>query len=243
MISLTERQNAVLGVIGSSVEVAIQHPLMTIKNKFQQNKPIIYKPASLYKGVFINMSSLGIVTGAQFYLYKAIYKQTNLDMFSSLSAGLLTGLIASPAEMFIIQKHNFLNFSDMHKKLIGKHGLAKVYTRGIITCSTRESLYSSGMMTGTPVIEKYLNEWRGESLSNSFIASIISGTFFATVSHPLDTIKTLQQENYKYNFEPKHLFNRNLFSGLIPRVGRIIGTFFIINESNKHFYGFVKNTF
>ena len=243
MISLTERQNAVLGVIGSSVEVAIQHPLMTIKNKYQQNKPIIFKPSNLYKGVFINMGSLGVITGAQFYLYKALYKQTNLDMFSSLTAGLLTGFIASPAEMFIIQRHNFQSFIGMHSNLIKRFGIAKVYTRGIITCSSRESLYSAGMMTGTPVIEQYLNNIRGESLSNSIIASIVSGTIFATLSHPLDTIKTLYQENYSYNFQSKHLFNRNLFSGLIPRVGRIIGTFFIINESNKHFSGFVRNTF
>ena len=44
MLSLNERQNALLGAIGSSVEVAIQHPLYTIKNKLQERKPIHFNP-------------------------------------------------------------------------------------------------------------------------------------------------------------------------------------------------------
>lgn len=247
MIGLTERQNAILGIIGSSLEVTIQYPLHTIKNKLQENKPIPFNPSVLYKGVFINMYSLGVITGAQFYMYKQLYNLTNNDFASSFTSGCISGFIAAPSETFILQKHYHpgQKFNLMHSNLIKKNGFLKIYTRGLLATMMRESIYTTGMLTLTPYLEK-------EYEINGLTASIYSGIISSILSHPFDTIKTHQQ----VDLNCKNIFNKlikdsynvgyrklasELFPGLFPRVTRIIGTFFIINESNKYFNDFVKD--
>lgn len=238
-IELNETQNAILGAIGSSIETTIQYPLNIIKNKFQYNSKISLKFNFLYKGYFINMSSLAFITGFQFYYYKHIYDLCNNDFISSLSSGLLSGIIASPTELFIIQKFNYKDFYHMHKELKAKYGILNFYNKGMFSCMMRESIYTFGMISMTPYIEHYLNK-REHHVKNGLIASIISGFISGTLSHPFDTIKTIQQFNLdnKGSIHPKYYFR-----GYLPRIFRIIGTYFIINESNIMFQDKVRSIF
>ena len=118
----------------------------------------------------------------------------------------------------------------MHKNLMQEHGFIKFYSRGLFHCMMRESIYTMGMLSLTPYIERKYD-------INVLNASIVSGIISGTLSHPFDTIKTRQQFDFNNN---KY---RNLFGGYVPRLWRIIGTYFIINESNKMFYKFVESNF
>lgn len=233
LTDLTEFQNALLGGLGSSVETLIQYPLNVIKNKYQYNSKIDLSPSFLYKGIFINMSSLACITSSQFYFYKHFYNYTNNNYLSSFSAGILSSFIASPTELFIIQKFNYKNFRDMHKTLFNKHGFIKFYSRGLGSCMIREGIYTVGMLSLTPYIESKLNE-NEHNLQNSLIASIYAGFISGTLSHPFDTMKTLKQYNFDKNYKVKY------FKGYVPRLWRIIGTYFIINECNNRLYNFVS---
>ena len=159
LLDLNKRQTAVLGVIGSSIEVGVQHPLVILKNKIQYNSKLEFNPRFFYKGVFINMTGLGIITGYQFYVYNYLYTLTQSDFNSSFLSGLSSGFIASPTELFIIQRFNYTSFFEMHMKLIQKYGVFKVYTRGLFHTMMREGIYSVGMLSLTPYIEHKLNKY------------------------------------------------------------------------------------
>lgn len=224
LLNLNEKQNAILGGIGSFIETTIQYPLNIIKNKLQYNSKILISPSFLYKGFWINSTSLAFITGTQFYQYKFIYNYSNNDFISSFFSGILSGFIASPTELFIIQKFKYKNFFDMHSTLINNYGFFKFYSRGLFNCMLRESFYTMGMLSLTPYIEKNFNV-------NGLTASIYSGIISGTLSHPFDTKKTQLQ----FNFD-KNPVKIKYFRGYVPRMWRIIGTYFIINESNKYFY-------
>lgn len=230
---LTEKQSAILGSIGSTTEVCIQYPLNIIKNQLQYNSKIHISPSFLYKGIFINMISLGYITSSQFYLFKHFYNFTNNNFLSSFSSGILSGLFSSPTELFVIQKFKYNSFLDMHSTLKNRYGFFKFYTRGLYPCMMREGIYTTGMLSLTPYIEQKLNS-KEHKIHNSLVASIISGFISGTISHPFDTMKTIYQYDFDTYNKPK-----NYFRGYIPRIIRITGTYFIINECNNRFYDFV----
>lgn len=237
LTNLSQKQNAILGIIGSTIEVCIQYPLNIIKNKLQSNSKIYLSPSFLYKGFFINMTSIGSITAMQFYFFKSFYNHTNNNFLSSFSSGVLSGVMSCPTELFIIQKFKYKNFFDMHNTLMNRYGITKFYTRGLIPCMMREGIYTAGLLSLTPYIERRLNN-HGHNVKNGLFASIISGIVAGTMSHPFDTIKTMYQYDFESNKMPKYYFK-----GYVPRMIRITGTYFIINESNNKFHNFVKTRF
>jgi len=131
-----------------------------------------------------------------------------------------------------------------------KYG-CQVIPKGTISCMGRESIYTAGMCSLTPILESRLltscqSIYKKKSVKSSLTASIGSGLICGTISHPFDTIKTHIQNNPDVNsFKATRTLLHtegwsSLFKGIIPRSLRIIGTFFIINECNR-FY--IKNIF
>ena len=238
-LELTQRQNAILGVIGSSIETLINHPIHIIKNKSQYKSEFKLHPRFMYKGLFINTISLGGITAFQFYFYKHIYNITDSNFASSFASGILSGFISSPSELFIIQKFKYQNFFEMHTDLMKEHGLYKFYTRGMMNNMLRESFYTMGMLSLTPYLEKKFRRYEKHSIHHGMMASIVAGIISGTISHPFDTVKTILQ----FDFHKKVDNKIDYFRGYIPRIWRIITTFFIINECNQRLDVFVKNHF
>jgi hypothetical protein len=233
---LSAFQNGLLGTIGSTIEVFIQHPLNIVKNCHQTNKKINFSFSYLYRGLWINGLSMGFITGSQFATFGYLSnKNKNNDIFNSYFSGVLSSLISSPVEFSILQKQklSFMNYSSFKilNNIYKNKGIKGIY-RGLLFTSIREGIYTSGMLFITPYIERKVFE--DINLTSSFISSIIAGLISGIASQPFDTIKTIYQ--YKSDdviFYPRDY--RFYFSGLTPRLIRIIGTFFIINQSNNFF--------
>ena len=62
---LTPKQNALLGSIGSTIEVFIQHPMVVWKNMLQSGKILSRNPTHYYRGVLTNGFSLFPLTVKQ----------------------------------------------------------------------------------------------------------------------------------------------------------------------------------
>lgn len=231
---LSAFQNGLLGTIGSTIEVFVQHPLNIVKNSFQTNKKIHFNFSYLYRGLWINGSSMAFITGSQFATFGYLSKvNKNHDIFNSYLSGVLSGLVSSPVELAILQKQkkSLMNYSSYKilNNIYKSKGIQGIY-RGLLFNSTREGIYASGMLYLTPYIEKKL--FNEINITSSFISSILAGIISGTLSHPFDTIKTI----YQYKVDDIIYYPRDYrfyFSGLTPRLMRIIGTFFIINQSNK----------
>jgi solute carrier family 25 citrate transporter 1 len=258
-VELSNTQNALMGSFGSTIEVLIQHPLITYKNALQANRKLNPCIKSIYKGVSINALTMGPLTAVQFagygYFYKFFEKRNTIQnhelrsMISSTISGTLSGFIAGPAELIIVQQQKTDKpFMSLMKYMKKKYGY-QVIPKGTISCMGREAIYTAGMCSLTPILEGRLltsfpSIYKKKSVKSSLTASIGSGLICGTISHPFDTIKTHIQNYPNINSfrATRTLLHTegwtSLFKGIVPRSIRIIGTFFIINECNR-FY--IKN--
>ena len=233
---LTYFQASILATIGNTIEVYLQHPLNIIKNNLQYGLKQQYTFRELYRGIFINAGSMSFITATQFIGYSFFSNKLKTNSFtSSLLAGACSSLITTPFELCVIQKtkNPCVNSYSIFQSLQLQYG-NKFIARGFLSCCARESIYTCGLLSLTPFIEKKLpgqNKTR-----NSLYASCISGSIAGIISHPFDTIKANQQYYLYDKINYKELFTiKSLSRGIVCRTWRIITTFFIINESNKFF--------
>lgn len=225
-----------LSLIGNSLEVTLQHPLNVLKNYKQSCLTNNYKFncsfKNLYRGYFFNFYNVNSVSLIQYYSYHYLYKYTQNDFFSSLSSGLLGGLLASPSEFYIINKNN-----ESLLQNIKKNKLKNIYKYGLKNCLIREGIYATCLFTVTPRLENFINK---DFSYGNIISPVISGITATFLSHPFDTIKTNQQKNY-HNITKDHQISlKNSYKGFGCRSFRITTTYFILNETNKFF---IKNYF
>lgn len=233
-------QASILATIGNTIEVYLQHPLNIIKNNSQYGLKQSFTIRELYRGIFINAGSMSFITATQFMSFSFFSNNLKTNSFtSSLLAGACSSIITTPFELGVIQKTKTpcANSYSIFKSLQSKYG-NKFITRGFSVCCVRESIYTCGLLSLTPFIEKKLpgqNKTR-----NSLYASCISGAIAGIISHPFDTIKANQQYFLYDKINYKELFTiKNLSRGIVCRTWRIITTFFIINESNKFFIQYI----
>jgi len=258
-VELSNFQNALMGSFGSTIEVLLQHPLITYKNALQANRKLQPCVRSIYKGITINALTMGPLTAVQFagygYFYKQFQKQNIINnhesrsIVSSTISGMLSGFIAGPAELVIVQQQKTdKRFMSLMKYMKKKYG-PRIIPKGTFPCMGREAIYTAGMCSLTPIFEERLltsSIYKKKSMKSSLTASIGSGLVAGAISHPFDTIKTHIQNHPDVNsFKAiRTLLHtegwNSLLKGSFPRSLRIIGTFFIINECNR-FY--IKNIF
>lgn len=244
---LTTTQQITIASIGSTIEALTQHPLNIIKNSRQYNIPIQYNPKFLYKGLMIGTSTAAFITAAQYLSYAKYYNSfngklsnKNNSFVSSGLCGFTMSFIVTPIEMAIIQKCKLpnMNMKKMIKYNINKNGHKFLY-RGFLGTSVRETMYGFGLLSLTPYLE---NKFSNLQLKNcdSVCAAITSGVILTGVSHPFDTIKTIQQYNmYKKIDYKKYLTINNLYKGYLFRTLRNSCAFLILNESNKFFSKYI----
>jgi len=258
---LSSFHNGLMGVFGSTVEVFIQHPLLTYKNSIQSNYKIDLNFRSIYKGVGINALTMGPLTAVQFAGFGILYNHykknnifesdTTCSMISSTISGALSGLIAGPTELMIVQQQKFnKGFFESYMNIKKNYGYC-YFSKGLLSCIVRESVYVLGFCTLTPFFERKLvntlpEMYKEKSVKTSLTASIISGLIAGGISHPFDTIKTYSQSHIDTN---SMQLTRNIikkkgisfvYKGIAPRSLRIVGTFFIINECQKIYKAFIN---
>lgn len=244
--NLSMKDTIILGSIASTIEAYLQHPLSIIKNSYQYNVPIRYTPSYLYKGVFIGANCGITMTMMQYGTYSGFYSffnkyfnNTTSSSVSSLTSGVVSSIIVSPFELSIILKCKYPKQSlcDTINYNIKQNGYKSIF-RGITNTGIRDSLYVFGFLTLTPYLEKRINI--GHKSINSMAASTISGIFSSVISHPFDTLKTIQQFNMYNNINYKeHMNFKKLYSGCFYRTLRNCTCFFIFNESNKFFINYL----
>ena len=242
-LSLT--QNIILGSIGSTIEVFLQHPLSIIKNTKQYNKPIIFNHRFLYKGVFLSASSASLITSVQYASYAKFYQLFNKNMsnncsstLASIMGGISISLFITPFEMGVIQKSkNYkLTTKEIFRKNLNVYGSKFLY-RGFLNTCGREIIYVFGFLGLTPYIEQKLN-YEIKSI-NSLIATTSSGILSSIISHPFDTIKTVQQYKMYNPIQYNKFTLNNLFTGCFYRTLRNCTCYFILNETNKFFIKYI----
>lgn len=229
-------QTSLLATVGSTIEVFLQHPLNIIKNNSQYGMKTTFNIRELYRGTFLNAGSMSAITAVQFSAYSFLYNNLNINSFNaSLLAGACSSVITTPFELGVIQKTKMphLKTSEIFKLQQQKYGTKFIF-RGFASCCMRESVFTSGLLYLTPLIEKKLPF--GNDTQKSLYASCISGIVSGIITHPFDTIKANQQFYLYDKINYEKLFKiKNIYRGLLCRTFRLTTTFFIMNQSNKFF--------
>lgn len=126
-------------------------------------------------------------------------------------------------------------------RIVNEFGVSGLM-RGVTTTCGRESMFTMAMLGITPAIQTKLVEGSYKIEKNKALAAgaLIGACFAATITHPLDTIKTCMQGDLpkaKYTdimstgrlLASEYGVVQGLFKGLSYRIGLISTTFFLVN--------------
>ena len=201
---LTPTQNTVLGISAGTIEVVILQPMLYCKNATQQNLKLTLNPKILYRGLMMSIVNMSVLTGLQFPLTGMVTNAINGGSGSRLSdgeqiaagflGGAISGVACAPMELVMIQQQRFAgSIFSTPGRLVSSFGFASLF-RGLVTSCGREGMFTAGYMGIGPVVNRTVVEDYGYSpATGTFAGAVGGGVIAATLSHPMDTIKTCMQ--------------------------------------------------
>lgn len=81
--SLNGFHHAAIGGLSGMTEICMQQPTIAIKNAMQQNKPILWKPSFMYRGLGVSCVSVAPIVAIQFgvngMLGQALMRKSTLN--------------------------------------------------------------------------------------------------------------------------------------------------------------------
>lgn len=251
LAKLSPLENIGVGVAAGTIEVCILQPMLYCKNATQQGLPFTVNPAILYRGLTMSIANMSILTGAQFPLMGSVSRAITSGEERKLSeseqigagfaAGALSGFVCAPMELIMIQQQrNGGGLFMQAGRVVNEFGFTTLF-RGLLTSCGREGLFTAGYLGAAPVIaEKLKNQFGVEGKLGSFLGACAAGIVAATLSHPLDTVKTclqgdVAQVTYKSMPQTFAVLNQEggvgrFFSGWSWRTGRMICAIFIMGQ-------------
>lgn len=249
---LTPLQNLALGTFSGVGCKLTNYPLLVWKNATQQGLPLSMNPSVVYRGLPMACMNLGGTTAVQFWFTGFFQKmilagqkrplKSDEEIKAAFMAGLVGGIPCAIWELTMIQQQRYGgSIISAPKKVIAENGI-KGLTRGMVPCMGREALFTMGMLGLSPVLQKkFADDFNMEPNSALAAGALLSSLFAATLSHPLDTIKTCQQgdaNGVKYGsikgtastLVAEYGAAQGLFKGLAWRTVLITTTFFLVNK-------------
>mmetsp|Transcript_44310 Transcript_44310/g.108294 ORF Transcript_44310/g.108294 Transcript_44310/m.108294 type:complete len:277 (+) Transcript_44310:47-877(+) len=247
---LSGGENCMLGIAAGMATKAINYPLLNWKNCSQQSLPISFNPKVVYRGLPMAMMNLGGTTGVQFgttgFFQKMIkgagYGPDVCVNGGAFLGGLASGIPCSLWELTMIQQQRFGGSILGTPVRIAKDHGAGMLMRGLTCTLGRESLFTLAMLGITPTIQlKLVEDYKLDKNVGLAAGALIGSILSATLTHPMDTIKTCMQgdlEGKKYTTVKgtgAELIKDNgvakgLFKGLGWRITLIATTFFLVNK-------------
>ena len=201
---LSPVQNATLGSIAGTIEVIILQPMLYCKNATQQKLPLTMDPRVLYRGIGMSIGNMILLTGSQFPLTGLVSQQITGGEQRQLSrgekvlagflGGAISGFICAPMELVMIQQQRFGgSMLEAAGRVVRERGALTLF-RGLETSCGREGLFTAGYLGMGPVFaEQLVNSYGMSQGTANFAGAAGAGVIAASLSHPLDTIKTCMQ--------------------------------------------------
>lgn len=258
-----------MGALAGMTEVFCQQPTVAWKNAMQEGRPIPFAPRVMYRGVLVNAFSIAPCNATQFAVNSAassLFRRLRGDPKAELStaerlAGAVTGgamsaLLATPAELVMLQqqKHGG-DLWGWFRRIYTEHGVGSAgLQRGLAAAAIRDSFYVGSYLGATPLLREHLQANYPVARDNPAVAKIASGLsaglIAVVLSHPFDTVRTLQASELKTGpYHDKGLLDAlataykergglgGLYQGVVPRGMRVCGAVLIINEASERYRG------
>jgi len=250
LMKMNPMETTIVGASAGVIEVVMLQPILYWKNAAQQGLPLSMDPRKLYRGLTMSVINMATLTGLQFPLTGAVSKAiTGGDprplsdgekVGAAFVGGFLSGFACGPFEFTMIQQQRYGgSLLGTPARIVSSFG-AGAMGRGLTMSCGREGIYTAGVLGTCPVFTKKLEERGWSNKTAKMGASIGAGVLSASLSHPMDTIKTCLQgdiERKKFTTNVgtfKTLMSEAgasaFFRGWSFRTGRMILAIGIMNE-------------
>jgi hypothetical protein len=212
---LSGLENFAVGATAGTIEVSILQPMLYCKNASQQGLPLSLNPMVLYRGLTVSVLNMASLTALQFPLSSisaglitggesATRPLTDGEQVASgFCGGALSGFLCAPMELVLIQQQRFGgSLLGTPVRIMSEAGALSIM-RGLIPSCGREGLFTAGYVGVGPAFAKALREKAElDAVKAKMLGAIGAGVLCATLSHPMDTMKTcmqgdIQQTTYK----------------------------------------------
>ena len=185
-------------------QVTILQPMLYCKNATQQKLPLTLDPRVLYRGIGVSIGNMVVLTGAQFPLTGMVSRAITggedrplgkgEKVAAGFAGGALSGFVCAPMELIMIQQQRFgASLFSAASRIVTEKGALTLF-RGLETSCGREGLFTAGYLGMGPVFAEQLQRnYDMSAATSAFAGAAGAGMIAATLSHPLDTIKTCMQ--------------------------------------------------
>lgn len=254
--ALTTYQSFFAGSASGAIEVLFNHPLWTIKNRIQAQEPFTLNPQILYQGLVLNMASKIPITATQVGVNHCLqgthfnhdHESNQLQRLSAaFMAGVCSAFICCPTEMITVSMGKPMaheqrkDFSTASRLLFKQGGLPCFFT-GLLGTMLREGPFAVFFLAIYPELKKNISPCVPDEKAATGIAGTISGISTALLTHPADTIKTIQQNA---PLQPLNFFQTahniystrgisGFFKGILPRGVRVISAVTLLSEVKQN---------
>ncbi len=202
----------IAGIVSGLSQVALGHPLDTLKTWQQSANVSAISTRALWRGVQYPLIQLPIICGVSFGLYENVYTYTNNCVTASAISGLLRTPIVTPLEYYKIRAQS--NAPILWKQCF--RNMHVVSSREMLSATAYFSSYSTlRKTTGLPIM----------------VSGGIAGMAAWACIYPIDTIKTRLQSGTAANVWDAWK-QRGLWGGLSACLARA----FLVNALGFYAY-------
>jgi len=205
-----------IGFIAGSTEAIITNPLVTIKSCLQRGVPLPWSSGIanmttfMYRGIGARMTGIGLSVGIRIMVHDAmvhyIFESPKLSLqqeaITAVGTGFCSAFFNTPFELGMTLQQTDPNkradnFLKTLRNVQTKWGVKKSFS-GFSCIFGRDVIVTSGFLNFTPKFKEYVaNEYNYDSHASSLLGGTAIGTALSVLTHPLDTIKTIQQTNLR----------------------------------------------
>ena len=252
---LTSAENTMIGLATGAIDVSTTQWVLYCKNASQQGLPLTMNPRILYRGYTMSLTNMCVLSGLQFPLTAiatGIFtggKQRKLsdseEIGSAFIGGVLSGFICAPMELVMIQQQRYgTSLFSTPSKIIGDAGVGALFGRGLAMSCGREGVFTAGMLGLGPTLRRQAEEAGYSKPQAAMAGALGGGVIVASLSHPMDTIKTCQQgdvtqKTYRGVVHAaqtllKESGPKAFFRGWAWRTGRMVFQCFLFDACKNH---------
>lgn len=211
-----------VGMGAGAIEAAVcGHPLWVMKTLRQCGiKLTLNDPWLLYERAFRGLGTTVFITSAivttriaiRDAITRDIIKQDQSDIFpnlvSAFAGGSASALFACPLELVLTQQQlakEKLTVRQTLQEIYRVRGLP-VLLCGISPIMLRDGIVGLGFLALAPFFNSIINNNDGDikKQNDSIVSGLAAGITVATISHPLDTLKTIMQSKALENRLPSY---------------------------------------
>lgn len=248
------------GGLAGAAEVAVDHPLWSLKTRYQneqipKNQKFTLDPRVLYRGFLPNIFSMVPISAIQVSVSQGLKSlghtpsnpPSDLESLSySAAGGAISALVGSPTELLMAHQTKDRGFFSTLIDIVRQRGLRGLLP-GMSGTAMRDAKFTVGYGYASPRLKEEFSQYMHEDAA-AVAGGLSAGLPVAALSQPWDTLKTRQQTGSTPVTPLWKLAKdivakegiRGLYNGSAWRMGRVASAIMIMGEVNEKVGNWLK---